>query len=314
MAAPILQTVNTEIQYTAWPQLMTVTLTFDQAIFVSDDFLIYFGGDTPGQPGTMSAPASPLRADVRTLTFQFQISPWASGRMGCLGFRGTITNVLGQVAELFIGNDYDFYNTNFVPIFSNPRLILPWPTPGVLPNSSVCPDNYNPAFEFDSTPHNLRIPIKDPADPTVQMWAGGDFYFWVNFTFKPDLSDSGVPFSWEPPFYYAWSMYGYNLYNTTTQPIPPIEPGQEWVKYNVCSSGNTDQWDTCGWIENYENWRGKVQLWLFGSDIFAGDVPWQYPAIAQPTGDLTPSEVFGFSGTGVPLQVYKEKDFTYRNP
>lgn len=314
MAAPKLVSANSIILNAAWPQLMTVTLTFDQAIFTTDDFLIYFGGDTAGQPGAMTAPVSPLRADIREISFQFQVSPWASGRMGCLGFRGAITNVVGQDANLFIGEDYNFYNTTFFPIFREPRLILPWPSPEVLPNSSVCPDNFNPAFEFDAYPHDLRVVGYDTENPSERMWAGGDFFFWVNFTFKPDLSESGIPFVWEPPFYYAWSMYGYGLINTTTPPIPPIAPEMGSVKFNVCSSGNSEQWDTCGWIEDYTNWRGKVQMWIFGSDIFEGDVPWQYPAIAQPTGDLSPDAVFGFSGAGVPLQVYKEQNFTYRNP
>ena len=46
MAAPTLQSVNAEMLNAAWPQLMTVTMSFDQAIYLSDNFLIYFGGDT----------------------------------------------------------------------------------------------------------------------------------------------------------------------------------------------------------------------------------------------------------------------------
>ena len=61
MAAPTLQSVNAEMLNAAWPQLMTVTMTFDQAVFYTEDFLIFFGGNDPGQPGAMSAPPSPLK-------------------------------------------------------------------------------------------------------------------------------------------------------------------------------------------------------------------------------------------------------------
>ena len=86
--------------------------------------------------------------------------------------------------------------------------------------------------------------------------------------------------------------------------------------YNICSSGAASQgrWDTCGWIQQSQRWQGRAQIWLFGSDVFTdGVVPWTYPAIANPTGDLTPFSIFGFP-LDSQLQVFTEYPFTYITP
>jgi hypothetical protein len=52
-------------------------------------------------------------------------------------------------------------------------------------------------------------------------------------------------------------------------------------------------------------------MWVFGNDVFAdGVVPWNFPGVANPTGDLSPQAQFGFPADAQ-LQIYKEFPFFY---
>jgi hypothetical protein len=52
---------------------------------------------------------------------------------------------------------------------------------------------------------------------------------------------------------------------------------------------------------------------VFGDDFFAdGVVPWQFPGVANPTGDLTPFTQIGFPADAQ-LQFFIEKPFVYNS-
>ena len=283
----------------AWPQQLNITQSFDAPVYISDDFAVMWGGNQLNQPGAMFV--KPIQYVPTQLNYQTTVSPFSYGKLGILRTQGTIGNVFGDPVDLYIGNDYNFYNTDLYPYLLSRPLVVNWGS--TIPASAICPNNTNPGFTL-----NLG-PFPRPAPITPDTYQEGNFYLWVNWTWKPDRESEGIPFVWEPPFYYSWSMFG-ELLESTQQDVPPVY--SEKVRYNVCSSGNTDQWDTCGWINQYNRWRGKLQVWCFCSDVFAEDaVPWQYPAVANPIGDLTPDSVFGFTGAGIPLQWYVEKPFNY---
>jgi hypothetical protein len=301
MAQLISTSVTAGPQRAAYPQTINITQQFDQPVYVTEDFAVEFGGNT-SQPGAFFV--KPVQFLPTQLSYQSAISPFANGRLGILRYNGAITGLFGDPVDLYIGNDYDIYNVNLFPYFRGDQITTTWGN--VIPLSAICPNNTNPGFRL------LMGAFPRPLDIQPNIYAEGNFYLWVNYTWKPNRESEGIPFVWEPPFYYSWSMYG-EMVDNTVKNIPPVNTAT--ARYNICSSGNTVQWDTCGWIQQYPRWRGKIQVWCFCSDVFAeASVPWQYPAVANPTGDLSPYSVFGFSGSDIPLQYYVEHQFAYNAP
>lgn len=301
-----------------YPQLMTIVQEFDRAVVPSDDFQLVFYGkafsdDNYRQEGQMTA--KPIQFVPNQLVYQVQVSPFARGRLGVKRQVGLLTDVYGTPVDLKIGTDFDIYNTDLKAYFGEVQLVKNWVTSEPWPQSAVCPDNNPPKSK-------IRIGPWGASQGTVlaipdHMWDGGNFYYWMNIAFKPDDITDGIPFKWEPPFLYAYSGYGFPLNRTETPEMPPwtgVESAS--ILYNICSSGAASQgiYDTCDWIYDYPVFRGRVQYWCFGSDVFEnGNVPWQYPAVADPTGDLSPYGVFGFPES-IPEQFFLQAEFTYVNP
>jgi hypothetical protein len=310
----LISTTITEPLEGTWPQVMSVVQEFDHPVVVTSDFqaVFYAKNDDPLWQGQMSV--APVQFVPTQLSYQIQVSPFANGQLGILRVIGGIQDIYGNSVDLRIGNDFDIYNTTILPIFTNPILVgSGWSGTeenNVLPITAVCPLN---------TPPKISLQFTSPADPPTQplpeMWSGGAFFTWVNYALKPVIP--GVPFVWEPPYFYAYSGFGFPFSEPIQPPLPPW-PNQSDISilYNITSSGSGSQgfYDTCDWILDYDNWQGRVQVWLFGNNVFAeGVVPWTFPAIANPVGDLTPFSIFGFP-PDANLQVFKEYPFTYIRP
>jgi hypothetical protein len=292
---------------------MSIVQEFDQPVIVTDDFKLVFYTlgtevETSRQRGEMAV--APVQFVPTQLSYTIQVSPFASGRLGVLKIIGGIQDLYGNTVDLKIGQDFDIYNTNLNSYYGDVSIETFW-TSDAWPQTAVCPDNVAPQarIRMGPWPNSMAIP--------VDTWSGGNFYLWSNIAWKPDLTDEGTPFVWEPPFYYAYSGFGFPLTQTQMPAMPPWpSPGDPSVLYNITSSGAASQgiYDTCGWVEDHQKWRGRVQFWGFGSDLFAdGAVPWEYPAIANPAGNLSPNAIFGFP-EDMQEQFFKEVAFTYTRP
>jgi hypothetical protein len=297
-----------------YPQVMTIVQEFDRSVVPSDEFALVFYGksfttENFRQDGEMTA--KPVQFLPNQLVYTLQVSPFARGKLGVKRKVGSLTDVYGSEVDLKIGTDFDIYNTEMKAYFGNSRLQSNWDIRVPWPASAVCPDNTPPTSFVQIGPWTTPLGVPD------EMWNGGNFYYWVNIAFKPDNITDGLPFVWEPPFHYAYSGYGFPVINTTSSTVPPwAGTATDTILYNICSSGAGSQgyYDTCGWIEDHPVWRGRVQWWCFGSDLFnSGTVPWQYPAVADPTGDLSPYSVFAFPPS-MPEQFFLQQEFTYVTP
>ena len=309
--AILISTTVTEPQEGAWPQVMSVVQEFDHPVIVTDDFqaIFYAKNDDSAWQGQMTV--KPVQFIPTQLSYTVQVSPFAGGRLGVLATIGGIQDIYGNSVDLRIGDDFDIYNTNILPYFNNPQIVgQGWSGTDenrVLPQTAVCPGNIAPQVSLQFGPWTTSMPVPE--------WTNGNFFTWVNFAFKPEID--GVPFVWEPPYFYAFSGFGFPFTQSQQSSLPPWPtPSDTSVLYNICSSGAAIQgvWDTCGWIEQFPRWQGRAQVWMFGSDVFAdGVVPWTFPAVANPTGDLTPFSLFGFP-PDAQLQAFKEYPFTYITP
>jgi hypothetical protein len=291
-----------------WPQVMTIVQQFDAPVIVTDDFKLVFYSrsiDRPRVPAEMAV--APIQELPTQLTYTIQISPFAYGRLGVKRMIGSIQDVYGNAVDLKIGDDFDIYNTTFNWYLSNPNLRSQgWDNIDVVPDTAICPGNVAPQVALYSGP-GISPMVIPPG-----LWSGGDFYMWVNYAWLPDRESEGIPFVWEPPFYYSFSQFGIPFNNTKSPFFPPFPTQPESILNNIISAGTQNGWDTCGgWLDQYPNWRGKVQLWLFGNNFFAeGVVPWQFPGVANPTGDLSPFAQPGFPADAQ-LQCSAEKSFVY---
>jgi hypothetical protein len=308
--ATLVSTTVTQPQTGVWPQVMTIVQEFDQPVIGTSDFklVFYTKSDNPFIPAEMVS--TPVQFVPSQLTYTIQVSPFANGQLGVLRQIGSLADLYGNAVNLKIGEDFDIYNTTLLPYYPIPASpIIPSGWSDTLPQTAICPTNTPAkiAFQFGVYPDSMQVPDG--------MWNSGNFYMWVNYTMKPEID--GEAFTWEPPFYYIYSGFGFPVNQTHVPELPPwINPSDPSVLYNICSSGAGSQgvWDTCTWIGDYPKWRGKVQVWIFGNDVFAdGVVPWEYPAVANPTGDLTPTAIAGFP-PDAQLQVYSEHNFTYIAP
>jgi hypothetical protein len=290
---------------------MTIVQEFDQPVVVSDDFQLVFYARNENQlnvPGQMAS--RPVQFVPTQLSYTMQVSPFADGALGVFAIIGGIQDIYGNSVDLKIGDDFDIYNTTLRPYYGTPTLQFTspttWPDPNLLPGTSVCPNNTAPEFRIKVGPWTTPLPI-----PT-NTWNGGNFYYWVNFAFKPEIE--GQPFVWEPPFFYAYSGFGFPLSQTITPLMPPYPTLDQSILYNITSSGDQGIWNTCGWIESQPRWIGRLQVWCFGNDIFSeGVVPWNFPGVANPEGDLSPFAQFGFPANAQ-LQFLLEQQFSYVAP
>ena len=308
--ATLVSTNVTASQTGGWPQIMTVVQEFDHPVVVSEDFQVIFYAKNEKSsyiPGQMAS--VPVQYVPTQLTYTVQVSPFADGDLGILTTIGFIQDIYGNPVDLKVGDDFDVYNTTIRPYYSDPYIeTRDWLPGPLVPPSAICPDNVPPRFVVGAGPWNKSMQIQDG------MWAGGNFYMWVNYAWKPDQEEQGIPFVWEPPFYYSFSQFGIPFNQTISPEIPPYPLPTETILNNIISSGTQDGWDTCGWIEDYPKWQGRIQVWVFGSDVFAEPfVPWTFPGVASPTGDLSPFSQFGFP-LDSQLQFFLEQPFTYVAP
>jgi hypothetical protein len=308
--ATLVSTSVTEPLSGSWPQIMTIVQEFDQPVIVTEDFQLIFYARNENQlnvPGQMAS--KPIQYVPTQLSYTMQVSPFADGALGVLAQIGGIQDLFGNTVDLKIGDDFDIYNTTLRPYYTTPTLQFSsptWPDPDNLPSTAVCPNNTPPAFQIKVGPWETSMAIPE------NEWNGGNFYYWVNYAFKPEVS--GTPFTWEPPFFYAYSGFGFPLNQTITPYMPPYPDSLPSILYNITSSGNQGPWNTCGWIEQNPRWIGRLQVWCFGNDVFAdGVVPWGFPAVANPEGDLSPFAQFGFPADAQ-LQFLLEKQFSYVAP
>ena len=294
-----------------WPQIMTIVQQFDRPIIISEDFQLIFYAYKEGQenvPGQMVS--KPVQYVPNQLSYTVQVSPFADGMLGVYGVIGGIQDEFGSSVDLKIGDDFGIYNTNLNPYYGSPTLQFPspatWPDNTILPNTAVCPNSTAPEFQ-------IKVgPWADAREIPADSWHGGNFYYWVNYAFKPIAE--GQDFVWEPPFFYAYSGFGFPLNQTITPPMPPYPSPQESILYNVTSSGDQGPWNTCGWLDTQPRWIGRLQVWCFGDDVFSsGVVPWAFPGVASPQGDLSPFSQFGFP-PDAQLQFFLEHSFTYTAP
>lgn len=297
----------------SWPQVMTIVQEFDHPVVVTDDFkaIFYTKSNNASVLGQMAS--KPIQYVPTQLSYTMQVSPFGQGMVGLYNTVGTIEDIYGNAVDLRIGDDFDLYNTEIRPYYTNPYIRDSGWTQGsplIVPPSAICPGSTAPQVALDFGPYPISVAIPD------DMWSGGNFFLWVNYTWKPNRESEGIPFVWEPPFYYSFSSFGFPYTQSKGLLLPPFPVPSPSILSNITSSGAASQgnWDTCGWIDLYPRWNGKVQIWLFGNDVFQpGVVPWQYPAVASPTGDLSPYSIFGFP-QDAQLQVYKEIPFAYIAP
>lgn len=310
--ATLVSTTVTEAQVGSWPQLMTIVQEFDHPVVTSEDFKLVFYCKSPTKPdeifGQMAV--APIQYVPTQLSYTIQVSPFADGPLGVYREIGSIQDIYGNPVDFKIGADFDIYNTTIRPYFgNNPTLRVNGWSGGIIPPTALCPGNVAPQIGLNVGPWENNMAIPD------QMWSGGNFYIWCNYTWKPDEEAQGIPFVWQPPFYYSFSQFGIPFTQTQSPDFPPFPSPEPSILNNIISAGTQTGWDACGgWIEQYPRWRGRVQVWLFGNDVFAdGVVPWQFPGVANPTGDLSPQAQFGFPADAQ-LQIYKELPFTYIAP
>jgi len=309
--ATLISTTVTEPLEGMWPQIMSVVQEFDHPVIFTEDFQVIFYAKNSDLTWQGQMAAKPVQFVPTQLSYTIQVSPFANGSLGVLGIIGGLQDIYGNTVDLQIGNDFSIYNTNILPYFNNPQIVgQGWGGTDenrILLPSAICPNTTPPQISLQFGPFSTSQP--------VPQWSNGNFFTWVNFAFKPEIN--GVPFVWEPPYFYAFSGFGLPFTQSYQSLLPPWpSPSDPSVLYNICSSGAASQgrWDTCGWIQQSQRWQGRAQIWLFGSDVFTdGVVPWTYPAIANPTGDLTPFSIFGFP-LDSQLQVFKEYPFTYITP
>jgi len=296
----------------SWPQLMTIVQEFDHPVITSDDFklVFYAKNENPLIQGQMAV--APTQYVPTQLTYTIQVSPFADGELGVLSQIGAIQDIYGNPVDFKIGDDFGIYNTVILPYFPNPTIQYEgWGPDVTVPQTAICPGTTAPQVQLKVGPWSQSMEIPE------NMWTAGNFYMWVNYAWLPDRESEGIPFVWEPPFYYSFSQFGIPVKETIGPFIPPYPFPTESILNNVISSGTQTGWDTCGeWIEQYPHWRGRVQIWVFGDDVFAdGVVPWTYPATVGPdgSGDLSPQAIFGFPADAQ-QQFFVELPFTYIAP
>lgn len=312
--ATLLSTTVTETQTGSWPQLMTIVQEFDHPVITSPDFKLVFYAKNDYAEGLQlgQMAVAPVQYVPTQLSYTVQVSPFASGALGVYQQIGGIQDIYGNPVDFKIGQDFSIYNTNILPYFGTGATVTTegWTSgEGVIPPTAICPGNVAPKVGLKVGPWENSMAIPDG------MWTGGNFYIWCNYTWKPDQEAQGIPFVWEPPFYYSFSQFGIPMTSTITPSFPPYPFAEPSILNNVVSAGTQTGWDTCGgWIDLYPRWRGRVQMWVFGNDVFSdGVVPWQFPGVANPTGDLSPQEQFGFPADAQ-LQLFKELPFSYIAP
>ena len=308
--ATLVSTSVTATQRGEWPQLMTVVQEFDHPVLVTEDFkAIFYTRNTNPIYTPAQMTVAPVQYVPTQLSYTIQVSPFADGDLGVQDIIGFIQDVYGNTVDLKIGNDFEIYNTILQPYYSNPRLLTQgWLPSFIIPPAAICPGTTAPQIAVKTGPWESSMQIPD------QMWSGGNFYIWCNYTWKPDEEGQGVPFVWEPPFYYSFSQFGIPYNQSISAYFPPFPDAPENILNNIISSGTQDGWDTCGWIDSHPKWKGRVQVWVFGDDVFAdGVVPWTFPGVANPTGDLSPNAQFGFP-PDAQLQFYLEQPFSYIAP
>ncbi len=307
--ANLISTTVTAPQTGSWPQVMTIVQEFDHPVIVTEDFKLIFYTKNTNKPNEIfgQMAATPVQFVPTQLSYTVQISPFGDGALGVFERVGGAQDIYGNPVDFKIGEDFDIYNTTIRPYFSNPTLTdSGWQIGYLIPPSGICPGTTAPKVGLKVGPWENSMAIPD------QMWSGGNFYIWCNYTWKPDLTSQGIPFVFEPPFYYSFSQFGIPFDQTNSPLFPPYPLPAPSILNNVISSGTQTGWDTCGgWVQEHTRWRGRVQMWLFGSNVFAdGVVPWNFPGVANPTGDLSPQAQFGFP-PDAQLQVYKELPFFY---
>jgi hypothetical protein len=299
---------TTELQIGTWPQVMTIVQEFDSPVIFTDDFKLVFYTKSEDEPTVFGEMAvSPIQFVPTQLTYTTQVSPFAYGMLGVKRVIGGIQDVYGNEVDLKIGDDFDIYNTQLNAYLSNPTLKTQgWTLGDLIPLTAICPESTAPQVGLDTGPGSTDMTIESG------MWSGGDFYVWLNYAWLPDRESEGIPFVWEPPFYYSFSQFGIPFKNTKSPFFPPYPTPEVSILNNVISAGTQTGWDTCGdWLQQYPRWKGRVQMWVFGNDFFSdGVVPWSFPGVASPTGDLSPEAQLGFP-PDAQLQVYKEFPFTY---
>jgi hypothetical protein len=309
--ATLISTSVTEPLAGSWPQIMTIVQEFDQPVIVTEDFQLVFYTYNENQLNVPAQMASkPIQFVPTQLSYTMQVSPFADGRVGIYSIIGAIQDIYGNAVDLKIGDDFDIYNTTLRPYYGSPILEFmseSWPDTSILPSTAVCPNATAPQFQIKVGPWNSSMAIPEGG------WNEGDFYYWVNYAFKPETA--GVPFVWEPPFFYAYSGFGFPLNQTITPPMPPYLVQEDSILYNVTSSGDQGTWNTCGWLNLYQKWQCRLQVWVFGDDAFGtGVAPFpNFPAVADPEGNLSPLAQFGFP-PDAQLQFYLEHAFTYTLP
>jgi hypothetical protein len=290
---------------------MTIVQEFDHPVIITDNFQLIFYAYNENQTNAPAQMASkPSQYTPTKLTYIMQVSPFADGQLGVYSIVGGIQDVYGNEVDLRIGDDFGIYNTTLTPYFDQPTLLFEsttWPDPSLLPNTAVCPNSTAPQFQIKVGPSSTAEEIPDG------LWKEGNFYYWVNYTFKPEIT--GQPFTWTPPFFYAFSGFGFPLNETITPPMPPYPITESSILYNVTSSGDQGIWNTCGWLDQFPRWQCRLQVWCFGNDVFGtGIAPFpNFPAVADPTGDLSPLAQFAFP-PDAQLQFLLEHQFTYVTP
>lgn len=311
MATLISSSVNGP-QFGAWPQLMTIVQEFDYPVVTTEDFklIFYTKNNNPLIQGQMTV--APIQFVPTQLVYTLQVSPFADGQLGVLSKIGSIQDIYGNAVDLRIGDDFAIYNTTLRPYYPNPTIRQQgWGPDTTVPETALCPSNIAPQVQLKIGPWNQSLGVPE------NQWSGGNFYMWVNYTWLPDRESEGIPFVWEPPFYYSFSQFGLAITQTISPFFPPYSIQPESILNNIISSGTQTGWDTCGgWIQQYPRWRGRVQIWVFGNDVFAdGIVPWTYPATVGPDGrgDLSPQAIFGFPADAQ-QQFLVELPFSYTAP
>ena len=294
----------------SWPQLMTIVQEFDHPVIVTDDFkcVFYAKNSDPNVQGQMAV--APVQFVPTQLSYTVQVSPFADGDLGVLRTIGGIQDIYGNSVDLKIGDDFAIYDTTIRPYFSNPSLVQSGWSPGsIVPASSICPGTFAPQVYVKTGPWNTNMEIPDG------MWSGGNFYAWCNYTWLPDREAEGIPFVWEPPFYYSFSQFGIPITGSISNAFPPYPIPEDSILNNIISAGTQTGWDTCGgWVDLYPRWKGRVQVWVYGNDVFEpGVVPWTFPGVANPTGNLSPDAQFGFPADAQ-LQFFLETPFSYIAP
>lgn len=314
--ASLISTTVTETQVGAWPQVMTVVQEFDHPVIVTDDFKAIFYTKSEDFPNVLAQmTVAPIQFVPTQLSYTVQVSPFANGELGLYGIIGGIQDIYGNSVDLKIGEDFGIYNTVLRPYFGDPKIEYSGWDPDVrVPPTAICPENQAPQVSLivGPWPNSMAIP--------EGMWSGGNFYLWMNYAWLPDRESEGIPFVWEPPFYYSFSQFGIPITQTRGPFQPPYPEDLPSILNNIVSAGTQTGWDTCGgWLSQYPRWRGRVQMWVFGDDAFGtGVAPFPgFPATVGPDGrgnlSPNPEAIFGFP-LDAQLQFYVELPFSYIAP